>query len=549
MAKLRLSKATGKRAAVYLRKSTDAQEASIPGQRKAVHEYALRHGYEIVAEFVDSGISGVDSSVDRREFQRLILAAERHEFDFVVAWDMSRITRSDPMETMAELRPLKKTGVKIATTDRSEPVDWDSFAGILMLSVEAESNNQYVRKLARGTTRGQVDLARQGLWVAGRPPIGFRVGKDKRLKLGPQSEVAAVQWAFQAYADGHSFRGVQAGLKERGFPMVVSSVKWMLSNRLYVGDFAWGRNTQAKFYSVRNGEISTDFERGQTDESEQIIVANSHPAIVDRELYDRIQGMFANRKRASTPHKSGGSFALTGLLRCADCGYGMIGGRNTTAKAKNVLYRCGGYLTKGVEFCHPHIVQQDEVLAAVFSGLQHRFNNPETVERIKKAAREQLATATKKAVPAEIESELRREKAKLEKASRRLVEVDTDLLDVVQQQVRSVKAKITQLEKDLRQCSVTVSDVMHDIDARAEQAAAMFNQFSEIYRTADATKIRGFLLEIIDHITVDVSRSNASGRWRYTFETGEIVLKQNVDLFDSWSKGKQVLRLRLKATA
>ncbi len=81
MAKLRLHRGDGKRAAIYLRKSTDQQEASIPGQRQACREYALKHGYQVVHEFVDSGISGVDSTADRREFQMLVAAAERGEFE------------------------------------------------------------------------------------------------------------------------------------------------------------------------------------------------------------------------------------------------------------------------------------------------------------------------------------------------------------------------------------------------------------------------------------------------------------------------------------
>ena len=292
MGKTRFSRSSGKRAAVYLRRSTDAQEASIEGQREAVHAYADKHGYEIVAEFVDSGISGVDSSGTRREFARLVLAAERGDFDFVLAWDMSRITRSDPMETMAELRPLRKTGVRIATTDRSDPVDWDSFAGVLMLSVEAESNNQYVRKLARGTTRGQAKLARTGRWIAGRPPYGFTLSDEHRLILGDAAEVETVRWAFNAYCDGKSLRGVQEGMRQRGRRMSVSNISFMLRNPLYVGDFVWGRKTQAKFYSIRGGEISEDFDTGQTDECDQVIVKDNHPAIVSRELFERVQAMF-----------------------------------------------------------------------------------------------------------------------------------------------------------------------------------------------------------------------------------------------------------------
>ena len=190
----------------------------------------------------------MDSSSDRREFSKLVVDASEGKFGFVIAWDLSRITRSHPMETIYELRPLRKANVTLLLTDREQPLDWDSFAGMLTISVEAESNNQYVKKLARGTTRGQVQLAKQGKWVAGRPPIGYAVGGDGHLRLGPKNEVDAVQYAYKAYAGGSSLRIVQQALRQRGFGMVLSSVKNLLSNPLYVGDFVWGRNTQAKFF-------------------------------------------------------------------------------------------------------------------------------------------------------------------------------------------------------------------------------------------------------------------------------------------------------------
>ena len=45
-------------AAVYLRRSTDRQEKSLEDQRKEIIRYAAEHGFGIVAEFVDDGVSG-----------------------------------------------------------------------------------------------------------------------------------------------------------------------------------------------------------------------------------------------------------------------------------------------------------------------------------------------------------------------------------------------------------------------------------------------------------------------------------------------------------
>ncbi len=151
--------------------------------------------------------------------------------------------------------------------------------------------------------------------------------------------------------------------------MVLSSVKNLLSNRLYTGDFVWGRITQAKFYSMRAGDVSTEFETGTTTEENQVIITDNHTAIIDRDLFEQIQSTFGERKRQTTPLANGGDFVLSGLLRCADCGYGMVGTRDN----QRIFYRCGGSQAKGVEFCHPHNVYQDEILKSVFETLDERF--------------------------------------------------------------------------------------------------------------------------------------------------------------------------------
>jgi site-specific DNA recombinase len=530
-------KSGGRRAAVYLRKSTDQQEASIPGQRAAVQAYALKHGFDIVEEYTDAGISGVDSANERPQFARMIADAERGKFAYVIAWDLSRITRSDPMESMAELRPLRKAGVRLMLTDREQALDWDSFAGMLMLSVEAESNNQFVRKMARGTARGQIQLAKTGRWVAGRPPLGYRVGEDRFLVLGPKPELQAVQWAFRTYEQGSSYRAVQRGLAERGFEMVLSSVKNMLTNPVYVGDAVWGRNCQAKFYSYRGGEITSEFEGRWTSKDDQIIVADAHPPIVTREAFNRVQALLPARKRASTPIAGGGPYVLSGLLRCGDCGYGMVGAQTPLKDGgSNVFYRCNGFFTRGVEFCHAHNVFQDDILKAIFATLADRLDNPENAKRLRVELERQLKARSKEVDTKAIDKQLRSERAKLEKAVKRLVEVDSDLVPIVQDQVREIKLKVARLEDQAKAATTDIKESLREYDTKVQAAVELFKHLRTIYRKADPQLLRSFLQQSVEEIQVHVTRSLMRGgnKYSYKFEGGKIIGKEGSSLFGSW---------------
>ena len=110
MGKLSIRKAESYNAAIYLRKSSDQQESSIPRQRESVNRYATTHDYTVVGEYIDSGISGLDSAERRPGFQKLLADAKSGKFQYVLIWDLSRISRSDPMITAAELLPLRDTG-------------------------------------------------------------------------------------------------------------------------------------------------------------------------------------------------------------------------------------------------------------------------------------------------------------------------------------------------------------------------------------------------------------------------------------------------------
>ena len=84
-------------AVLYLRMSDDRQERSIADQRAELLSYATKHGYRILREYTDSGISG-DDTKRRRGFLRMREDAQKGKFQVVLAWDQDRFGRFDPIE-------------------------------------------------------------------------------------------------------------------------------------------------------------------------------------------------------------------------------------------------------------------------------------------------------------------------------------------------------------------------------------------------------------------------------------------------------------------
>lgn len=80
------------RAAIYARVSTDHQTAEY--QLTELRAVAHRMGWQIVAEYVDHGISGAKGRDQRPRFDAMLKAATKREIDVIAAWSVDRLGRS-----------------------------------------------------------------------------------------------------------------------------------------------------------------------------------------------------------------------------------------------------------------------------------------------------------------------------------------------------------------------------------------------------------------------------------------------------------------------
>ncbi len=103
------------RAAEYLRMSTEHQRYSTENQAKIIHQYAEKHGFEIVRTYADEGKSGLTFK-GRPEMQRMLADVEggMADFKFILIYDVTRWGRYQDSDesTFYEYR-FKQAGVKI----------------------------------------------------------------------------------------------------------------------------------------------------------------------------------------------------------------------------------------------------------------------------------------------------------------------------------------------------------------------------------------------------------------------------------------------------
>src|SRR6266511_1515469 len=183
------------RAALYLRVSTGRQaesDLSIPDQRRQAEAHCKSRGWEVVADYVEPGVSATD---DRRpEFQRMIDAATTKPpaIDVIIVHSFSRFFR-DQFQLEFYVRRLAKNGVRLVsiTQELGDGPMSNMIRQIMALFDEYQSKEN-----AKHTLRAMKENARQGFWNGSRPPIGYRIVEAAAQRGAPPKntlEIAPIQ--------------------------------------------------------------------------------------------------------------------------------------------------------------------------------------------------------------------------------------------------------------------------------------------------------------------------------------------------------------------
>jgi DNA invertase Pin-like site-specific DNA recombinase len=403
---------------LYLRMSTDRQEASIPQQRDAVTKHARKLGYTIVREYADEGISG-DCTHKRKAFQKMIADAAGGSFDRILCFDQDRFGRFDMIEAGWWIMPLRDAGVSLETIAQGV-IDWSDFAGRLTYAVAQEGKHQFLRDLSRNSLRGQMNRAREGNGMYGAAaPFGYRrettvVGRNRITKLVPvPTEARVVKKIFETYAgSGGTLLAVGEMLNSERIPSPNRRSKWhrnavrrILKNRTYVGDYVWGQTMSGR-YHVRVGDEMVERRRAsKTTSNDPIVHEGVLPAIVSRDLFNRVQELLGQRKKAT--RRPGSAKPLSGLIFCGCCGSPMHVNFND--------YRC----SHGVDFgdgerCTTPIARGVPLINSIAEQLQAKILSPTAMAAVKKRL-EAKVNAERKADGGESTKAITREIDDLEK--------------------------------------------------------------------------------------------------------------------------------------
>lgn len=299
-----------KRAVIYARVSTQRQAddgVSMDSQIEQCRIKAETLGATVDQVFRDDGVSG--RTDNRPGFQAALAYCAAHRVSYFVCWSTSRFGRNLE-DALKNANQLREWGTKPAYVHQD--IDLETDAGWMLGVMTGMMDEIYSRNVARDTLRSMITASREGYFVGGRAPFGYRIERvGKRSKLAIDEDQAAIVRRMFALAleEGLGAQAIALRLNAAGLTRGAkgwgkSSVAMILGNPSYAGQRLFNQ-VQRK---SRDAKPAGD-----------VVRVASHPAVVSMEDFERVQTMMKER----VPHEQGGTprsaFAFTGLLRCGVC--------------------------------------------------------------------------------------------------------------------------------------------------------------------------------------------------------------------------------------
>lgn len=305
-----------KTACLYVRFSSHNQtEQSIEGQTRVCQEFCQRHNIKIVEIYADRATSASKNTEKRVSFLKMIKDSEKGLFDAVVVYKLDRFARSRYDSATYKYR-LKKNGVQLISATENIT---NSPEGIILESVLEGMAEFYSAELSQKINRGMRESAYKHNSIGGALPLGYKT-VDKKLVIDEKT-APIVREAFTMYAEGHSVAEICRIFNARGYKTSKGT--------------EFGKNSFSKIF--RNERYIGTYTYHDYRAEDAI------PAIIDRDLWDRVQLRLKKVKNSPGRNKAKRVYLLSGKLFCGHCGESMNGNCNGN---KYAFYECYGKKSK-----------------------------------------------------------------------------------------------------------------------------------------------------------------------------------------------------------
>lgn len=369
---------------IYIRLSREddnknIESESVTSQRDLLLLYVKDHNHYFVDEYVDDGYSG--TNFDRPGFRRLIEDIESGKINMVITKDLSRLGRDHILtgyyiEQYFPLNEIRYVAINDAYDSISDSVsnDFAPFKSVF--------NDMYACDISKKVRSSLTIRKKQGKFTGWKAPYGYKKDPCDKHKLIVDEEASMiVKRIFSMALDGKSskqiadilskdkvsipsvYANLNRGRKSFAYGLWCSrTISEMLTNLTYIGNVTQGKRKKIGYKIKKEKRLPIE---------NWIIVENTHPAIIDKEIFNIVQNMISKNKNR---RNNLNDYLLTGFLFCKECGH-AIGISKSNDKKRN--YCACTYYRKYSKhkICTPHTMNYDKLETAILNIVRNFCSN------------------------------------------------------------------------------------------------------------------------------------------------------------------------------
>ena len=399
----------------------DGESNSIANQKKILLKYATDNGFPNPTFFIDDGVSGV--TFDRPGWNEMIRLAEAGKVKTVIVKDMSRMGRDYLKvgyytESFFAERDIRYIAINDGVDSDKGDNDFTPFRNLF--------NDFYARDTSKKIRAVMRAKGNAGEHLCTNPPYGYMKDPADKKKWIVDEEAAEIvkrifalciagkgpmQIAKLLTADhvltvkAHYAQRAEKSLPENPYHWDPKSVAGILERPEYTGCTV-NFKTYSKSHKLKK--------RLHNAPENQRVFPNTQPAIIEEQIFVRVQELRENKRRPAKQTERQGLFS--GLLYCADCGSKLhfATGKNMTPQQD--CYRCSRYKSNTGD-CTMHFIREETlklfVLQRIFDVTALFFDDAMAFEE-----------AAKKQHFQEAEKEAKKRKREIAQAEKRIAELD-----------------------------------------------------------------------------------------------------------------------------
>jgi len=286
----------------------------------------------------------------------MIEDCKARKIDMVITKSISRFARNT-LDTLTYVRLLKDLGIEVFF--EKENIKTLDSKGEVLLSILSSLAQDESRSISENSTWGIRRRFEQGkLHINHTKFLGYDKDKNGNLVINPK-QAKIVKRIYKDFLDGKGANRIARELETDGTLNWNGKAKWyegsirkMLTNEKYKGDALLQKTYTVDFLSKKradnNGEVP------------QYYVEDSHPAIIDKEMWEAVQLEMERRRNFALKYgiqkleyaTTDNPFA--GRVICGSCGrvFGRKVWNSTSEKLRRIVWQCNGkYLAKGEKGC------------------------------------------------------------------------------------------------------------------------------------------------------------------------------------------------------